>query len=95
MCGHEEEGAGVPKVWPNVWAMSKRLHELQIAFAHAGGRGVDLAEEIDRLQDELISLEIGTCDTCGEPYDVASRDGRCGDCGECAQHCTHERLLVE
>jgi hypothetical protein len=32
---------------------------------------------------------LGECDTCGETYDVSSRDGRCGDCGECKNHCEH------
>lgn len=31
----------------------------------------------------------GTCDTCGAPYEVSSREGRCGDCGNCADHCEH------
>lgn len=31
----------------------------------------------------------GECDTCGQSYDVSSRDGRCGDCGNCAEHCDH------
>jgi hypothetical protein len=30
----------------------------------------------------------GECDTCGDAYDVSSREGRCGDCGECSKHCT-------
>jgi hypothetical protein len=32
--------------------------------------------------------ELGECDTCGKPYELASRDGRCGDCGNCSDHCT-------
>ena len=33
--------------------------------------------------------EMGECDTCGRPYELASRDGRCGDCGDCGQCCNH------
>ena len=31
--------------------------------------------------------EFGECDTCGNEYELASRDGRCGDCGNCADCC--------
>ena len=31
--------------------------------------------------------EMGECDTCGVPYELASRDGRCGDCGDCSECC--------
>lgn len=34
--------------------------------------------------------ELGECDTCSKPYELASRDGRCGDCGDCNNCCTHE-----
>lgn len=37
----------------------------------------------------MATFDEGTCDQCGEPYDVSSREGRCGDCGNCSQHCTH------
>jgi hypothetical protein len=37
--------------------IKKRLREANQKFEAAGGRGVDLAEEIDRLRDELTKAE--------------------------------------
>lgn len=39
---------------------------------------------------ENLSDGTGECDTCGEEYQTASRDGRCGDCGDCADCCEHK-----
>ena len=47
-----------------------------------------IAHTIDFYRTEV--LEQGRCDTCGDPYDLASRDGRCGDCGDCGVCCDHE-----
>ena len=37
-------------------AVRKRLQEVVAGFEQAGGRGVDVAEEIDQLRFELRSL---------------------------------------
>jgi hypothetical protein len=46
---------------------------------------------IEALARELAEQgeELGECDTCGSPYPLASRDGRCGDCGDCRVCCKH------
>jgi len=33
--------------------------------------------------------QFGWCDTCNEPYELSSLDGRCGDCGDCGECCIH------
>lgn len=49
-------------------------------------KGTGIAPQIDEWENDE---EIGTCDTCGGEYELASREGRCGECGECAEHCKH------
>lgn len=85
MCGREEDGAGVPIHTCND-INPTRVEDCPACVLEYDPRGSEFRPE---------EFGLGTCDTCGEPYDVSSRDGRCGDCGECAQHCTHEVLLVE
>lgn len=75
MCGHEQDGAGVPDLKP---------------CPNCGALGW-----VYPCSECRLALEMGTCDTCGAAYDLASRDGRCGNCGECAEHCTHEISLLE
>jgi len=59
--------------------------ELGAAFAAwLSGKGWD--GDFDNVGP---SEELGVCDTCGKPYELASRDGRCGDCGNCGECCDH------
>jgi hypothetical protein len=53
---------------------------------------------LDRQLDKFIDTGIpmtwdtplfGECDTCGDRYDVSSRENRCGDCGDCGHCCLH------
>lgn len=47
------------------------------------------AEIVDPSED-LASL--GSCDTCGDKYELSSREGRCGDCGDCGDCCGHKEV---
>ena len=35
--------------------------------------------------------EMGECDTCQKPYELASRWNRCGECGDCGECCEHAK----
>jgi hypothetical protein len=62
--------------WQDIYCTTK------YCTAHTTVDFVDLSNEADT--DDVT----GECDTCGDAYDVSSREGRCGDCGECSKHCT-------
>ena len=48
--------------------------------------------------DDLDPEEIGHCDVCDHPFNVASRSDHCAECGNCFEHCTdpqeHEATLA-
>jgi hypothetical protein len=51
--------------------------------------GTEIQEGVDIEEVEDDPAEFGSCDACGEQYELASRFGRCGDCGNCSHHCEH------
>jgi hypothetical protein len=51
----------------------------------SGGTCVDCGDGDHQNNNE----EVGICDTCHRPYELASREGRCGDCGDCSTCCEH------
>lgn len=73
------------------------LNDLEIAFDYAGGRGVELACEIDRYRaaKDILCGEDATCPNCGEgqissPENPDHRQGMAQDfivgdkfCGNC------------
>lgn len=58
-----------------------------------------LENSADEIMGRIASLikagvyfdpeEFGSCDSCGQAYELASRAGRCGDCGDCSKCCAH------
>ena len=61
----------------------QELYRLVVEFEAAGGRGVDLAERIDALREEL---ELDEEDVCDHPEHRQVMNDRmqivCTDCGE-------------
>jgi hypothetical protein len=62
-------------------------------YAVGRARIITLHEFADKVRsyiEENYGLDYGKCDTCGCPYDPASRMNRCGECGDCEYCCQDE-----
>lgn len=71
--------------------------EVMSGDKHEANRMLVLLQDLvhPAKNDDLLDDELGECDTCGNEYELASRDGRCGDCGNCATCCTERQTSFD